>query len=179
METNHHACILFTNGPRGLKKLTIFFFGLILNAYTFLFFFSSVGRQPTSHVGTRHYAADDNMGHSNPTNGNAESNQDRIESNQPEYMEMGEFQNVEFSDLHYQSLGTEHERSEPAAYAGLDVSDPPYQSLGTAHEGSEPAVYAGLDVSDLHSQSLGTAHDYQNQLSAQDLTSVTSIISHY
>ncbi|KAJ7351714.1 hypothetical protein OS493_035974, partial [Desmophyllum pertusum] len=75
---------------------------------------------------------------------------------------------------------TAHERSEPAAYAGLDVSDPHshYQSLGTAHEGSELAVYAGLDVSDLHSQSLGTAHDYQNQLSAQDLTSVTLIISH-
>ena len=83
------------------------------------------------------------MAHGNPTYGDEESNR----GTEPEYFEIGEFQNVDFSDPHYQSLGTAHGRSEPPVYAGLDFSDPHYQPLGTAHGRSEPAVYAGLDFS--------------------------------
>ena len=67
----------------------MFFFSLIFNAYTFLF--CSVG--PISHVGTQNDAVHDNMGHSN-------------QGKEPEYVEIGEFKNVDHSDPHYQSPGT-------------------------------------------------------------------------
>ena len=114
-----------TNIP--LQKLSILLFVLIFNAYTFPF--CSVGRLPTSHVGTRNYAENSRT-----------SNEDR----EPEYTEIGELKHIDFSDPHYQSLGTAHGRLEPAVYAGLHISDPHYQSLGTVHGTSEPAVYAGL-----------------------------------